>query len=190
MTGRHHDRQAALVPVADEDWPEDLADMLAGFAGGLNVYRTMAHHPALLRAWASLRDHVVNKTVLGAQGSEVVILRTGHRLGSSYEWAQHILRARKCGMADERIASIAGPPDAMAAQDAILARAVDELYDTARLCPETRAGLEQGYGVKGVFDVMATVGFYSTLGFILNTFDTPLDADARAELNARPLMPR
>ncbi len=175
-----------LSPITDDEWPEELADMLDGFAGGLNVYRTMAHHPALLRAWASLRDHVVNRTVLGQQGSEVVILRTGHRLGSRYEWAQHILRARKCGLADERIASIAESVEAMSPEDALLARAVDELYDTARLRSDTRVALTAKFGIEGVFDVMATVGFYSSLGFILNTFDTPLDAEAQAELDANP----
>jgi len=38
-------------PFADEDWPSEIADMRDGFAGALNVYRTMAHHPALLKAW-------------------------------------------------------------------------------------------------------------------------------------------
>ena len=34
---------------------------------------------------------------------------------------------------------------------------------------------------------MATVGFYSTLGFILNTARTPLDAHIASELKAAPL---
>ena len=34
---------------------------------------------------------------------------------------------------------------------------------------------------------MATVGFYSTLGFLLNTFGTPLDDDIAAKLVAAPL---
>lgn len=71
-----------LDPVSAADWPESIEDMQQSFAGGLNVYRTMAHHPALLRAWANLRQHVVNDTSLGEPRSEVVILRTGVRLNS------------------------------------------------------------------------------------------------------------
>lgn len=44
------------------------------FAGGLNIYRTMTHHPNLLRAWAPMRQHLVKDTALGPECSEVVIL--------------------------------------------------------------------------------------------------------------------
>ncbi len=163
--------------------------MRGGFAGGLNVYRTMAHHPELLRSWAPLRDHIVNQTTLGPELSEVVILRTGHRLGSSYEWQQHIERARKRGLTDARIATIAGKPEEMAPQDAILARAVDELIDRHNLCSTSVAQIAQDLGPKAVFDLIATVGFYSVLGHLLNTFDVPLDADIADVLRQRPLSP-
>ena len=163
--------------------------MQAGFAGGLNVYRTMAHNPALLRAWANLREHVVNRSVLGSQRSELVILRTGVNLGSSYEWQQHIVRARKAGMDDTRISSLRGPVESMAADDAVFAQAVDELFRDRRLSPITVADLAVLVGKEGVIDLMATVGFYSTLGFLLNTFETPLDADIATELAAAPLAP-
>lgn len=69
-------------PIPDADWPEEIADLRDGFAGALNVYRTMAHHPDLLRAWAPLRQHIVRDTALGLERSEVVILRAACRLGS------------------------------------------------------------------------------------------------------------
>ena len=86
-----------LPPISDADWPEEIADMTGGFAGKLNVYRPMAHDPALLRAWTDLRQHVVLESALGLELVEVVILRTGVRLNSRYEWQQHISRARKVG---------------------------------------------------------------------------------------------
>lgn len=178
-----------LPPLDDAHWPEAVADMRKGFAGSLNVYRTMAHHPDLLRAWAGLREHVVVRTALGRELSEVAILRTGVRLGSSYEWSQHVARARKCGLTDARIGAIRGEPSAMAPADGLIARAVDELFDTSRLTPATVTELAASVGKQGVLDLMATVGFYSTLGFILNTFDTPLDDDIAAELAARPFDP-
>lgn len=176
-------------PLTKADWPQDIADMQTGFAGRLNVYRVMAHHPALMRAWAPLRAHVVQGNALGAQRSEVVILRTGHRAGAAYEWAHHISRGRACGMSDARIASIAGPLDAMAPEDAVIAGAVDALFDHHHLPAAQRDALEALVGKAGVFDVMATVGFYSTLAYIVKTFDPPLDADVAAELAERPLAP-
>ncbi|MGH1464525.1 MAG: carboxymuconolactone decarboxylase family protein [Cognatishimia sp.] len=175
-----------FTPISDQDWPLEIAEMLTGFAGGLNVYRTMAHHPALLKAWSDLREHVVNQTSLGAERSEVVILRTGKRLGSSYEWHQHIVRARKTGLDDPRIARIAGPLGTIEGEDLVLTTAVDELFSHSYLTDSTVAELRQLVGKQGILDLIATVGFYTTLGFILNTFATPLDESILHELKENP----
>ena len=174
-------------PITDADWPESLVALKGGFATGLNVYRTMAHHPDLLAAWAPLRAHVVTNPSLTPDQSEVVILRTGHRLGAAYEWAHHVHRGRKIGMDDARIASIAGPLAAMTAADATLARAVDDLFDTRRLSPASQQALVDLVGAQGMFDLIATVGFYSVLGFIVESFDTPIDTAVAAELKEKPL---
>lgn len=176
-----------LEPLTDAEWPEEIAGLLDGFAGQLNVYRTMAHNPALLRAWAPLRDHLVRNSALGPQLSEVVILRVGLQLGSDYEWAHHVARARKIGMTDARIHSLRGAPSAMDATDALIAGAVDELLDRSQLVPPTRAALLDRFGPHGTLDLIATVGFYKVLGCILKTFDTPVDDEIRAALQADPI---
>jgi 4-carboxymuconolactone decarboxylase len=171
-------------PIDDADWPEAIAGMKNGFAGALNVYRTMAHHPELLRAWAPLRQHVVKDSALGAVRSEVVILRAAHRMGSPYEWAHHVSRARVLGMADERIAAIRGMPEG---EDGLIVRAVDALFDQRRLPAGLEAELAGAIGRKAVFDLIATVGFYSVLGYILMTYETPIDEAVAAEMAERPL---
>lgn len=176
-----------LPPIQDADWPEALAHLRSGFTGKANVYRTMAHHPALLAAWQDLRAHVVTKSALDPQALEVVIYRTGHRLGAEYERAHHIVRAREAGMSDDRIASLEGDISGMNETDAPLAAAVDALLDEARLSAELQGRIVDAHGVAGLLDLMATVGFYSTLAFIVNSFDTPLDADIVEALRARPL---
>lgn len=173
--------QNQFQPLTDADWPDALSGLKGGFATRLNVYRTMAHHPALLAAWAPLRQHVVLDRALSDQQSEVVILRVGHNLRAPYEWAHHVSRARAIGMQDARIKALSGPLEGVEDADRILARAVDELMGDARLLPSTRADLLAAVGPKGMFDLMATVGFYSVLGFIVNTCDTPVDADVAAE---------
>jgi alkylhydroperoxidase family enzyme len=172
-------------PISDADWPLAIAEMKSGFAGALNVYRTMAHHPALLKAWAPLRQHVVRDSALGPARSEVVILRAAHRIGSPYEWAHHVSRARVLGMGDERIAALRGAPEG---EDGLIARAVDALFDDRRLSPALEAELAAALGREAVFDLIATVGFYSVLGHLLMTYDTPIDEAVAAEMAARPLI--
>lgn len=176
-----------LAPLRDEDWPEAVADLRAGFAGQLNVYRVMAHNPELLRAWAPLRDYLVTRNRLGAALSEVVILRAAHRLGSSYEWDQHVVRARAAGLEDAQIAALRGPLEALPPDVEPLARAVDELTREARLTPDTAQALQAAHGAPAMLEVMALVGFYSTLGFILKTCEVPLDGDIAQALADAPL---
>ena len=177
-----------FAPLADEQWPAEAVDLIGGFAGQLNVYRVMAHNPTLLRAWVDLREHVVRNNSLGLVRNEVVILRTGVRHNSDYEWNHHVLRARACGLEESRIASLRGPLGNMTVEDAILAGAVDELLTNSKMSARAIAQLVDLVGKEGVLDVMVTVGFYSTLAFIVNTFGTPLDTRIAQELSEQPLM--
>jgi len=59
--------------------------------------------------------------------------------------------------------------------DGLIARAVDALLDQKRLSAPLEAELATLIGRKAIFDMMATVGFYLTLGFILLTYDTSID---------------
>ena len=99
---------------------------------------------------------------------------------------QHVHRARLIGMAENRIASIKGPLADMTPDDALLAQAVDELFDAQALSPTIQSKLFVLVGKTGLFDLIATVGFYTTLGFILNSFDVPLDDDIATDLVANP----
>lgn len=178
------DTPPPIAPLANAAWPEEIADLEDGFAGALNVYRTMAHHPALLRAWADLRQHVVKDTSLGLERSEVVILRTGVRLGSAYEWAHHVARARALGFSDARIAAVREMPEG---EDGLLVRAVDAVLDARKIPAPLEAELRETLGKEAVFDLIATVGFYSVLGTILMTYEVPIDAPIAAQLERTPL---
>jgi 4-carboxymuconolactone decarboxylase len=180
----HPEITSSCPPIADDDWPVEIEDMKAGFAGTLNVYRTMAHHPALLKAWAPLRQHIVNESALGAPRAELVILRAAHRMGSSYEWAHHVIRARALGISDDRIQAMRSLPDG---EDGLLARAVDALFDEKSLPADIERSVTAAMGKAAVFDLMATVGFYSVLGFILMTFDTPVDEGVAREFAEPPI---
>lgn len=176
-----------LGPITDEEWPPSLSEVRHSFAGRLNVYRTMARHPALLAAWAPLRQHVVLKTALGQQLSEIVILRTGYRLHSAYEWAHHVVRGRACGISDTRLASILGQIEHMEPDDGVVCAAVDELFEHHCLSSERQEQVSLLVGEDGLLDLIATVGFYTTLGFILKSFQVPLEPEIAAAMREAPL---
>ncbi|MFS8050490.1 hypothetical protein [Rhizobium sp. BR 314] len=79
---------------------------------------------------------------------------------------------------------MAGTPDG---EEGVLAGAVDALFDGARLPSHLEQAIAASIGRQAVFDLMATVGFYSVLGFILMTFDTPIDQDVVDEMAEHPI---
>lgn len=176
--------QPLLPPLADTEWPAEVAHLLPGFAGRLNVYRVMAHNPALLAAWERLRNHIVIDSALTQQQSEIVILRTGHRWNALYEWAHHVVRGRATGLTEARIDaarqdSATWAPDS---EDAALMAAVDALLDDGKLSAVQFADLQARIGTVAVLDVMATVGMYTTLAFLVQTFATPIEPEIAAQL--------
>ncbi|APH71649.1 carboxymuconolactone decarboxylase family protein [Aquibium oceanicum] len=179
--------QSELLPLPADEWDPQIAHLSDGFAGRLNVYRVMAHNPPLLAAWAELRDHLVAGNALGPELSEIAILRIGHRVDSEYEQAHHIVRARACGISDARIRQTlaAGVPDDPT--DARIVMAIDELAATTRISGPTLESLMTTVGRRGVLDLIALFGFYVTLGGILKTFGTPIDAEIVEALDRSPL---
>lgn len=175
---------SSLAPVADDAWPRQIDDLRAGFAGSLNIYRVMAHHPDLLRAWENLRNHVVLCNSLTPRQQEIIILRTGYRWDSVYEWAHHVVRGRAAGLTNREIeaAREPRPPSDIDADLVRLIVAVDQLKDNGRLADPLRLELEQDAGSKKILDLLATVGMYTTLAFIANSFTPPIDADVTAAL--------
>lgn len=176
-----------FAPIPPAEWPEELDHLRSGFAERLNVYRVMAHHPALLSAWAALRQHVVTDNSLGPLLSEAVILRAAFHAGSAYEQSHHIVRARACNMDDQSIRELVTGATVSNPRFRCLAAAVDRLANNGRLDPSDISALMELAGKAGVLDVIAIVGFYTTLAFILNSFGTPLDQDVALALARTPL---
>ena len=87
---------------------ERMSSSAGPVSGVLNVFKTVAHNPRLLRAWMRMG------TVLLAPGGitlsprlrEIAILRIAQQCGSEYEFAHHIRIAQQAGLSEEEIASL------------------------------------------------------------------------------------
>ena len=171
------------VPPRDEaSWDEEtrrVLEPLRAMGGGrvLNIFATLAHHPALLRRWLVFGNHVLGKTTLPERERELLILRTGYLCGAEYEWGQHVQIARRCGVSDEEIERVAAGPDAAgwSDADAALLRAADELHRESRIGDATWQALSARWDTPQLLDLIFTVGQYHLVAMALNSLGVERD---------------
>jgi 4-carboxymuconolactone decarboxylase len=145
----------------------------------LGIFRTLAHHPKLLKRWLVFGNHVLGKSTLGARDRELVILRVGWLCRAEYEWGQHVLIARTVGLGDEEIERVGRGPDAgWDARDRALLRAVDELHADTFVGDDTWATLARHLDVPQLLDLVFTVGQYTLVSMALNTLGVQPEAGA------------
>ena len=165
-----------LAPVTDPSPEVRSSSPRAGLNGPdgkpLNIFGTLAHHPALMRRWMVFATHVLSKSTLTPRDRELVILRIGARCHSQYEFSQHAIIARRSDITDEEIEATKQPIDAhpWSDKDAALVRAADELHDDAAPRP-TRPGRRSPseLSTEQVMDVVFAVGQYNLVSMFLNT---------------------
>jgi alkylhydroperoxidase family enzyme len=108
---------------------------------------------------------------LPARERELLILRTGWRCQSVYEWGQHVLIGRHAGLTDAEIERLKDGPDAPGWDpfDAALVRAADELHDDGCITDATWATLCERYDVEQLIEVPMVVGQYHLVSYTLNS---------------------
>jgi alkylhydroperoxidase family enzyme len=172
-----------LAPLPPADWDESLHEIRDRLGRPLNIHSLMAHHPALFRAWIPFRYHITSENSLSPRQRELVILRVSALCGSEYEWQHHVERGRQAGLSEAEIQSAAldANESHLSESDQMLMAAVDHLVKDFRLPPELREQMLAHFDKTQVLDVMAITGGYLVLGFMLNTFDVPMESDFAAE---------
>jgi alkylhydroperoxidase family enzyme len=160
-----------IEPLAEDDLPDEAR---VGVSGGptLNIFRTLAHHPGLAKRWLVFGNHVLGKSTLPARDREIAILRVGWLCRSAYEWGQHVVIGRQCGLDDDEIRRIAEGPEAegWSPLERAILRATDELHGDAFVSDDTWAALAEHYDTQQLMDLVFAVGQYQLVSMALNSF--------------------
>jgi 4-carboxymuconolactone decarboxylase len=151
------------------------ANELLGAAGApgspaSNIFTTLVRHPGLFRKWLPFGGKLLAGKLPG-RDRELLILRTGWRCRSEYEWGQHVLIAQAEGLSDQDIARIQAGPDAPGWDpfDATLLRAADELHDDSNISDTTWGELARRYDERQLVEVPMLVGHYHLVSYTLNS---------------------
>jgi alkylhydroperoxidase family enzyme len=185
---------ARVAPIPFREWPPEMRSALAalesrkprhpkpamdGISRAGNVSGTLAHHPALARAFFALQGHLLTGTTLTLRHREMLILRVMVVRKSPYEFSQHQLIAPATGLDAEQIARVAFGPDApfWSDVDAALLRAVDELIIEGAMSEDTWNTLAIELDTQQIFDVMFTVSGYDAVSRLLRSCQVAIDDD-------------
>lgn len=149
-----------LAPVTDDELDDETRALLHAL-GPLNIFTTLAHHPKLLKRWLVFGGHVLAKNTIPDRERELLILRTGWRCGSEYEFGQHTTIGAAAGLSDDEVRRTAVEgTDGWSEADALLLRAADELVADHTLSDATWEALVARWDTQQVIDLIFTVGQY------------------------------
>ncbi len=173
--------QPRIAPLSDAELSPEAQAIIAPFvARGIdfNIFRTMAHHPTALAKFLEWANYILSKAnTLSARTRELAILRTGYNCRSGYEWAQHVVIGKRVGLNDDEITRIKLGADAPGWDDAdaaILA-ACDDLARDHFVSNASWAALAAHYSTQQCMDLVFTVGQYTQVSMLLNSFGVQLD---------------
>lgn len=180
-----------------EQLDEEQREVLAPFAdpsnkvgGGrvLNIFRTLARAPKALTGFLAWGNYILSRrNSLPPREREIVILRTGWLCRSGYEFAQHRRIGIDCGLTPEEIERIKAGPDApgWTPLESAMLRAADELVADHFVSDQAWKALEE-LGDKGRMDLVFTVGQYTQVSMLLNSFGVQLEDGDAADPDLTP----
>jgi 4-carboxymuconolactone decarboxylase len=165
-----------IPPQPPDEWAADVRSVLSADRpgsfrlGDLNIFRTLARHPALFKTWLPFGGYLLSGTLPFAD-RELLILRTGYNCRSPYEWGQHVRISLDGGMDRQVIDRVSAGPDAPGwdERQKLLLRAADELHADARISDATWAGLARHLGEQQLIELPMLVGQYHLVAFTLNS---------------------
>lgn len=166
-------RLSLIDPVDDAvgaDLAETLQKTIVKAGRPLNIFRTLGHHPALLKRFNVLGGAFLAGGLLPAREREIVILRVGWNCRSVYEFGQHTVMGRDAGLSEAEIAALTTVRalHPWSADDEALIAMADELCGDDCVSDATFAALRDRWNDAELVELVALAGFYRMVSGILN----------------------
>lgn len=134
-----------------------------------NVFRMMAHAPALMPGIMELTGSILYRTKLDPVLRELAILRVGHLCGSTYEVHQHRKIAQAIGIAASKIDGTACDGDAELYDETelLVLRLTEQVVRQVRADDQLFAATAAVLGHERTMELLIVIGAYVMLAQVL-----------------------
>ena len=166
-----------LDDVTDPELAETLSGALTLDGRPLNIFGVLGHHPKLLKRFNLLGGFILNKGLIPERERELVILRIGWNAQAVYEFGQHTVIGRRCGLTDVEIAALTKSltDHEWTADDRALISMADELSADDCVSDTTWAALATHWSDAELVELLIVAGFYRLVSGFLNSAGVQLD---------------
>ncbi len=174
-------RDATPLPMLSIDDAKRAA-VAAGILEALasvNLVRFALRNEKLAKVVTAMVELSVIRGVLDPRLREIVILRVGWRIGSVYEWSNHVPIAQRSGLTDDEILAVRSAHDhsVLTEADRLAIAVADEVLDANVVSASTLAAARSLLGDGDeLLELIAIPGCYRAIGSLLATFSIPLEA--------------
>jgi 4-carboxymuconolactone decarboxylase len=171
--------EATLTPAQRRIYEKVISGPRGSVIGPL---RAVLHSPELADRWQALGEYLRFNCSLPLAERELAIICAGRYWNSQLEWQVHARIARDAGVAADIIEAIrtASAPQFKNSDQAAVYRLTRELLHTAHATDEAYADVRNRFGVHGIVDLTALVGYYTMVAMTLNAHAVPLPDFASA----------
>lgn len=167
-------RITPVDPPYDPEVALDLEKLMPPGIPPLNIFRTIANHPRLLRKFRLTAPAFYAKGLLDPKDRELVIHRACARCGAEYEWGVHVAAfARPMGFSEAWIhATVHAAADdpVWSEREALLVQMVDALHDTGDIPDDLWKALAALWDAPQLVELVILAGQYHLISFVVNAF--------------------
>ncbi len=166
------------VSTLDEsEWTPSLEALLGPYESVNNIFATLAHNEKAFEKWFPDFGIYVLNSSLPPREREILILRMGWLCYAEYEFGQHLPIGKIFGLTDSDVLNIIEGADAegLSEADAVLIKAVDEIYTNSMISDDTWEKLKKTYDDEQLIDIITAIGEYYIVSLLANTFGVELD---------------
>ena len=171
-------RIAPVQPPYEPGVAEDLTKLMPPGVPPLQLFRTLAHNPRVLRRVR--KGGLLDPGSIPLRDRELVILRTTALCGSEYEWGVHVaFFGPAAGFTDAQIAAtVTGDPAPFGGAERAILALCAALHHTARVPDELWARLAAHYRPDQLVELVALAGQYHMIAYVTNALGVALEPAA------------